>query len=496
MEQPALEIEPTAIGGDDLGLIPTSMGVEPTALEIEPTAYGLEPAAPAEPPPAEEPVAIEEPVAEEPMAEEPVAEAEPAAAEEPLEVLDFGEALPAPVEEAADETAARASAGLPLIDVNELEPAPAAVDDAAATAAEEAAAAQSVEFLDLGEVVTTGPSVEDLEARVAASAEDWEAHRLLGEALIEAGERERGQAELEAALKGYDEADQLEEAYALIEEILRVEPNSVKHHQKRVEVAYRQNDRARLVDAYVELADALLSSDDPGKAIAVYQRVLEHDPDNPRAKSAVETLTPAAPAKKAPAAPARPAATPTVAGAGSGGGGFVDLGAYLLDEDEGPKDLRMRIEDEEPTGDEQQDFQQMLAAFKRGIEANVGEEDFQSHYDLGVAYKEMGLLDEAIAEFQKALRAADGRLKSSEALGLCFFEKGQYAVAETIMRRGLEFPAHGDADRVGLLYWLGRTLEQQEKRTDALEAYNRVFAVDINFADVNDRVQELARAGR
>jgi tetratricopeptide (TPR) repeat protein len=182
-------------------------------------------------------------------------------------------------------------------------------------------------------------------------------------------------------------------------------------------------------------------------------------------------------------APAAPAAAP---------GEYVDLGAFLLEEDEAPKDTRMRIQDEEPTGDEQLDFQQMLAAFKRGIEANVGEEDFQSHYDLGVAYKEMGLLDEAIAEFQKALRATEGRLKSSEALGLCFFEKGQYAIAETILRRGLELPATGDAERIGLLYWLGRTLEEQQKAPDALAAYNRVFAVDINFADVNQRVAALA----
>jgi tetratricopeptide (TPR) repeat protein len=167
----------------------------------------------------------------------------------------------------------------------------------------------------------------------------------------------------------------------------------------------------------------------------------------------------------------------------------------LLEEEEHPKDTRMRIEDEEPTGDEQKDFQQMLAAFKKGIEANVGEEDFQSHYDLGVAYKEMGLLDEAIAEFQKALRSSDGRLKSSEALGLCFFEKGQHAVAETILRRALELPASGDAERVGLLYWLGRTLEEQGKQGDALAAYNRVFAVDIQFQDVNERVRALVKAG-
>ncbi|HWO88667.1 MAG TPA: tetratricopeptide repeat protein, partial [Gemmatimonadales bacterium] len=200
---------------------------------------------------------------------------------------------------------------------------------------------------------------------------------------------------------------------------------------------------------------------------------------------------PAAPAKRA----STPAAAAPAAGAPASGGDYVDLGALLLEEDEAPKDTRMRIEDEEPTGDEQKDFQAMLAAFKKGIEANVGEEDFQSHYDLGVAYKEMGLLDEAIAEFQKALRSTEGRLKSSEALGLCFFEKGQFAVAEAILRRGLELPASGDAERIGLLYWLGRTLQELGRGAEALAAYNRVFAVDITFADVGDRVNELSRAG-
>ncbi len=83
----------------------------------------------------------------------------------------------------------------------------------------------------------------------------------------------------------------------------------------------------------------------------------------------------------------------------------------------------------------------------------------------------------------------------SEALGLCFFEKGQFSVAETILKRALDLPAAGDAERVGLLYWLGRTLEEQTKTTDALVFYNRVFAVDITFQDVNQRVQALARAG-
>src|SRR2546428_236681 len=118
----------------------------------------------------------------------------------------------------------------------------------------------------------------------------------------------------------------------------------------------------------------------------------------------------------------------------------------------------MTIADEEPTGDEERDFHEMLTRFRQGIEENIDEADFQSHYDLGIAFKEMGLLDEAIAELQKALRAPEGKLRVSEALGACFLEKGAYVVAESILRRALDLPSSGDQERLGILYWLGRAV--------------------------------------
>ena len=137
--------------------------------------------------------------------------------------------------------------------------------------------------------------------------------------------------------------------------------------------------------------------------------------------------------------------------------GFVDLGSLVMEED-GPRDTRMKGEQLETTGDEQRDFEDMLAQFKKGIDENVGHDDYQAHYDLGIAFKEMGLLDEAIAEFQKALRDPDGRLRTSEALGVAFFEKGQMAVAEAVLRRAVDTLEGGDDQKIGLIYWLGPRL--------------------------------------
>ena len=347
-------------------------------------------------------------------------------------------------------------------------------------------------FHGLDEVTPSAPTIEELESRVADDPDDAEAHQALGEALVEAGERDRGIEELDIATAGFETAGNLAHAQGLVDEILRLDPNSVRHRQKQVEFAFRSGDKTQLIGAYLELADTLLRGDLADKARAVYERVVEHDPKNERARAALAMLAPAV-APKPEGRVAAKDAKMRVRDETADEGDFVDLGAMILEED-APRDTRMKVEDEEPTGDEEQDFREMLARFRQGIDENIEETDFQSHYDLGVAFKEMGLLDEAIAEFQKALRAPEGKLRTSEALGMCFHDKGAFGVAESIMRRALELPASGDQERLGILYWLARALEEQGKAVEARDLYGRVFAVDIRFKDVGARVKALAKA--
>ncbi|HEY7684200.1 MAG TPA: tetratricopeptide repeat protein [Gemmatimonadales bacterium] len=403
------------------------------------------------------------------------------------------------------------STDLELIETEEPEP----------TAGEPPGFGEPVTFLDMDAPPT--PSVSDLEDRVLEDPDDPETHRALGEALLAAGEQLRGQEELELALAGYEGREDWQHASDLLDELIRLDPNGVRYHQKRVEVGFRSGDRARLIEAYLELADALLRVGALDKALSVYRRVSEHDPGNQRALAALdalshveETLPPIPPAPAPPppgvadeVAQAVDAMLEPAPGAPSDrkarqsvpvgrpklqdqSGDFVDLGALILDEDR-VKDTRMRVEDEEPTGDEQQDFQEMLQQFKRGIDANIDAEDFQAHYDLGVAFKEMGLLDEAIAEFQKALRSPEGRLKTSEALGSAFYDKGQHAIAEAILRRAVESLGATDDEQIGLIYWLGRAQEAQGKVDPAITTYERVLAVDIKFMDAGTRMAKLSK---
>jgi tetratricopeptide (TPR) repeat protein len=321
----------------------------------------------------------------------------------------------------------------------------------------------------------------------------------------------------------------------MADRLVALVPDSITHHQKRVELAYRTGDRGPLLEAYLGLGDALGQSGAIEKALAVYGRVIDHDPGNTKAAAAIKRLggAPAAPAPEPvvakstpkapppkpeplrpptapppspPAAPEPVSVPPTPAPApkpaaksrpAASADDFIDFGSMVLDDEGSRRDTRMRVDRREPSHqDEQREFQEILEQFKRGIDQNLDSEDHQSHYDLGVAFREMGLLDEAIGEFQKALRSPEGRLRTTEALGMTFFEKGQHAVCESVLRRALESLDGSDDAKIGLLYWLGRASEALGKEAEAVASYERAMVVDIRFMDLSQRVQRLTSGRR
>ena len=379
-------------------------------------------------------------------------------------------------------------------------------EDAASVAASEDAALAALAD-DLPEPASLEPEavagtlrtlIEALEEQVADNPDDPMIHHRLADALLDAGDVDRALEELAHALLGYEAHGEFDLAWGLADRLVAMQPDTIRFHQKRVEIAFRLEDRPRLIEAYLALGDSLIRADAVEKALAVYRRVLDHDPANREAHGALEAYAPrpaptppavTPPAPATPVPPQGPVLTSAVAD-----DGFIDFGAMIL-EPEPERDTRMTTAIQPPTGDEDRDFEEALAAFKRGIEANLADTDYEAHYDLGIAFKEMGLLDESIAEFQKALRAPDGRLRTSEALGQAFMEKGQTAIAEAVLRRAVESLEGGDDLKVGVLYWLGRSTELQGRTKEAVAAYERALAVDIRFADVSERLARLG-AGR
>src|SRR4029453_11070847 len=114
-------------------------------------------------------------------------------------------------------------------------------------------------------------------------------------------------------------------------------------------------------------------------------------------------------------------------------------------------------------------------------ERNIDGEDFDSHYDLGVTFREMGLLEEAATQFQRASRAPGRPLRAIEALGQCLVDLGHPELALEALRRGAEDGTPGatplpDQQLVGVIYLLGVASEQTQRSDAACAYYRRVLA--------------------
>ncbi len=129
--------------------------------------------------------------------------------------------------------------------------------------------------------------------------------------------------------------------------------------------------------------------------------------------------------------------------------------------------------------------------FKKGVDKQLGKEDYETRYNLGIAYKEMGLVDEAIAEFQLAAKDEGRLLECASMLGICFIEKGMPKLAIKWFEKGLQAPGRRDEEYQGLRYDLASALEQAGENARALALFTELYGQDASFRDVADKVRQL-----
>jgi hypothetical protein len=177
-------------------------------------------------------------------------------------------------------------------------------------------------------------------------------------------------------------------------------------------------------------------------------------------------------------------------------GGGLDLGAELGD----LFGAQSAVEEvEAPSGGT--DFgdaglADIFKEFKKGVDKQLGKEDYDTRYNLGIAYKEMGLIDEAIAEFQLAAKDEGRLLECSSMLGICFLEKGMPKLAVKWFEKGLQAPGRSDEEYQGLKYDLAMAHEASGEVDRALHLFTDLYGQNANFRDVATKVRELGASSR
>ncbi len=129
--------------------------------------------------------------------------------------------------------------------------------------------------------------------------------------------------------------------------------------------------------------------------------------------------------------------------------------------------------------------------FKKGLEKELEEEDFETHYNLGIAYKEMGLIDDAIKEFQTSKKDPKCVARSLTMLGICYIDKGLFPLAVEAFKSAVENITSRDESYWGARYDLACAYEKNGDTKKAYEIFSEIYGIDSKFRQVAEKISSL-----
>jgi len=138
-------------------------------------------------------------------------------------------------------------------------------------------------------------------------------------------------------------------------------------------------------------------------------------------------------------------------------------------------------------------LEEVFKEFQKGVEEQLSEEDADTHFNLGIAYREMGLLPEAIREFQVASRDTDYFVESCSNIGVCYQEQGMWSEATEWYQKALVAPDITPEARVGLRYDLAAAYQSAGDVEQAVGIFEEIVAGNSSYRDVADRLANLSQ---
>ncbi len=341
-----------------------------------------------------------------------------------------------------------------------------------------------------------------------------------------------------------------EKAEEKLLELVDRAPDRVDLHQRLRDLYHRRGDRKAWVREQLRIGELLLRAGRDAEALRAYEAVLEVDPGNAEARKAVQYFKPAAvvPPGETIEIELDPGALEFVET--EGGEQVVHTGPGAAAEDADEPLLRALAEADflESQGRQEEAVEVLLRARERhpdsshvasrlarlgwkepGAEADVGQEilqgfegfedfevselddileefrsgvaqkldegDFQTHYDLGMAYREMGLVEDALREFQAAARSPEKAREAYAAMAMLYREMGNRKDARAALMMALAVPTGSPEDRAAVLYELGDLSEEEGDAEAALRFFEKAAREAPGFRDVAARIRRLRSAG-
>lgn len=336
-----------------------------------------------------------------------------------------------------------------------------------------------------------------------------------------------------------------QKAHQKLLELVESAPDNMEVRQKLRDLCWKRGDREGWLREQLTVARHFNTAGQASEALRAFQAILEVLPDNEEAQAAVQTLGGQA-AQEAPE-PAPPAAAEgelaaeldkvdRMASQGQSGEavsallrlqelypdseaildrlsnlGWVNQDASFQGQPapaaqgEDFADMRAELGDLEfdiassIAGFEKVEVSELddiVKEFKSGVAEKLDDGDFETHYDLGVAYKEMGLLEDALSEFQKAAQYTEKAKNAYTSMAMIYLDTGQFEDSRSALRLALAVPSNTGEDRAAILYELGLLCEKEGDWEGAVSAYEKAAALDPSVRDLTSRLKNAqARLG-
>jgi len=139
----------------------------------------------------------------------------------------------------------------------------------------------------------------------------------------------------------------------------------------------------------------------------------------------------------------------------------------------------------------EKELSHIVAEFKKGIKKSTAKDDYEIHYNLGIAFMEQDLLEEAIEEFILASKDKKGTVDSYSVLGYCYRKKKDFQEGLKWIEKALELAEKGSSQFFALKYELASFYEEMEERKKALQLYHEIKEWNAEYRDVEEKIKIL-----
>ena len=317
---------------------------------------------------------------------------------------------------------------------------------------------------------------------------------------------------------GYLSINNNSNALRVYKRIVEIKSDEIKAHKAIIDIAGKMGDPSTAENSYLYIANAYKTKD-ISKTLQLIDTILSFNPNNIEAVKMKESILgkPEKPAPKpvekpSPVAPSTPENGLTADDflnefkseitEGLSGTDLFHEAEHVTAKDivsgknEGSNKPKFKIEDDKPiSGDgDVWSLNELLDELKEGLNESLSDEDVSSHYDLGLSFKEMGLFDMALDEFNKSVKNKDFEFKSLEMLAQCYLEKDDLKKAENIIKRAFKIKGKEEIEYLGVKHTLAVLYDKRKKFKEALKLLNEIKAIEPSFRGIDKHMKCIEEA--